>query len=253
MNPELIQGLFNREPREYTDSFTHRTIPTGSYWLDENLGGGWPVGRVSEIYGDPGVGTSTLALHALAEATQHGVCALIDRAGSFERDYAQYIGVDPDKLVVSRDVGLLADSPVGFQLVVIDGPPIPPLSIPGNQTVVLVGQGFAVDRGSSARVHLAQGRIWNGGHSVWPEIKLNAYAPLPAPAPHSLSLYYGRGFNRAAEVLGLALQRGCATRRGANYYAGVVLLGPGWNGAVGALQGWPEQLAALEEEVRYRG
>ncbi|MCJ8290264.1 MAG: recombinase RecA [Crocinitomicaceae bacterium] len=79
-------------------------IPTGSLTLDIALGvGGFPKGRVVEIYGPESSGKTTLALHAIAEAQkQGGIAALIDAEHAFDQFYAKKLGVDVDNLLISQ-------------------------------------------------------------------------------------------------------------------------------------------------------
>jgi recombination protein RecA len=80
------------------------TISTGSLGLDIALGvGGFPRGRVIEIYGPESSGKTTLALHSIAEAQkQGGIAAFIDAEHAFDRDYAEKLGIDLDNLLVAQ-------------------------------------------------------------------------------------------------------------------------------------------------------
>lgn len=80
------------------------SIPTGSLALDVALGiGGYPKGRVIEIYGPESSGKSTLAMHAVAEAQrQGGTCAYIDAEHAMDPIYARAIGVDVDSMLISQ-------------------------------------------------------------------------------------------------------------------------------------------------------
>ena len=80
------------------------TIPTGSLGLDIALGvGGYPRGRVVEIYGPESSGKTTLTLHAMAEAQKKGgIAAFIDAEHAFDRFYAESLGVDIDNLIISQ-------------------------------------------------------------------------------------------------------------------------------------------------------
>jgi len=75
-------------------------IPTGSIGLDMALGvGGYPRGRITEIFGPESSGKTTLAIHAIAEAQkQGGIAAFIDAEHAFDRFYAEKLGVDVDNL-----------------------------------------------------------------------------------------------------------------------------------------------------------
>ncbi len=79
-------------------------ISSGSLGLDIALGvGGYPRGRVIEIYGPESSGKTTLTLHAIAEAQKNGgIAAFIDAEHAFDRFYAQKLGVDIDNLIISQ-------------------------------------------------------------------------------------------------------------------------------------------------------
>ena len=79
-------------------------IPTGSVGLNAALGvGGFPRGRIIEIYGPESSGKTTLAIHAIAEAQKMGgIAAIIDAEHAFDRFYAQKLGVDTDNLLISQ-------------------------------------------------------------------------------------------------------------------------------------------------------
>ncbi|MDY4410901.1 MAG: recombinase RecA [Prevotella sp.] len=79
-------------------------IPTGSIGLDVALGvGGYPRGRIIEIFGPESSGKTTLAIHAIAEAQkQGGIAAFIDAEHAFDRFYAEKLGVDVDNLWISQ-------------------------------------------------------------------------------------------------------------------------------------------------------
>ncbi|MCD8528399.1 MAG: recombinase RecA [Chitinophagales bacterium] len=79
-------------------------ISTGSITLDAALGiGGFPRGRVIEIYGPESSGKTTLAIHAIAEAQKKGgIAAFIDAEHAFDKTYAQKLGVNVDELLISQ-------------------------------------------------------------------------------------------------------------------------------------------------------
>uniref|UniRef100_A0A0A8KWZ4 Protein RecA n=1 Tax=wastewater metagenome TaxID=527639 RepID=A0A0A8KWZ4_9ZZZZ len=80
------------------------TIASGSIALDNALGiGGYPRGRVIEIYGPESSGKTTLAIHAVAEAQKlGGIAAIIDAEHAFDRTYAKKLGVNVDTLLISQ-------------------------------------------------------------------------------------------------------------------------------------------------------
>ncbi|MFN4930653.1 MAG: recombinase RecA [Bacteroidota bacterium] len=79
-------------------------ISTGSVGLDAALGvGGFPKGRIIEIYGPESSGKTTIAIHAIAEAQKNGgIAAFIDAEHAFDRLYAQKLGVDTENLLISQ-------------------------------------------------------------------------------------------------------------------------------------------------------
>ena len=87
------------EPVEAVDN-----IPSGSLTLDIALGiGGYPQGRIVEIYGPESSGKTTLAIHAIAECQkQGGICAFIDAEHAFDKYYAEALGVDTENLLISQ-------------------------------------------------------------------------------------------------------------------------------------------------------
>ena len=105
-------------------------IPTGSIGLDIALGiGGYPKGRIVEIYGPESSGKTTLAIHAIAECQkQGGICAIIDAEHAFDKFYAEALGVDTQNLLISQpdngEQGLeIADNLIrsgAIDLIVID-------------------------------------------------------------------------------------------------------------------------------------
>ena len=81
-----------------------QVIPSGSIALDHALGiGGYPKGRIIEIYGPESSGKTTLAIHAIAQAQKAGgIAAIIDAEHAFDRTYAKSLGVDLDTLLISQ-------------------------------------------------------------------------------------------------------------------------------------------------------
>lgn len=79
-------------------------IPTGSLGLDIALGiGGFPKGRVVEIYGPESSGKTTLAIHAIAQCQKNGgIAAFIDAEHAFDKFYAEHLGVDTENLLISQ-------------------------------------------------------------------------------------------------------------------------------------------------------
>ena len=96
------KGSIMRMGDEQTENV--EVIPTGSIGLNAALGvGGYPKGRIIEIYGPEPSGKTTLAIHAIAEAQKAGgIAAFIDAEHAFDRFYAQKLGVDVNNLYISQ-------------------------------------------------------------------------------------------------------------------------------------------------------
>ncbi|MFZ1487432.1 MAG: DNA recombination/repair protein RecA, partial [Candidatus Saccharimonas aalborgensis] len=78
-------------------------LSSGSLSLDIALGGGYPKGRIIEVYGPESSGKTTLTLHAIAEIQkQGGTAAFIDAEHALDPSYAKKLGVDTDNLLVSQ-------------------------------------------------------------------------------------------------------------------------------------------------------
>lgn len=92
------------------DSLNVQTVSSGALTLDAALGGGYPKGRVVEIYGPESSGKTTLALHAIAECQKAGgIAAFVDAEHALDPVYATNVGVDTDALYVSQpDSGEMA-------------------------------------------------------------------------------------------------------------------------------------------------
>ncbi len=79
------------------------TVSSGSLKLDEALGGGYPKGRIVEVFGPESSGKTTLALHAIAEVQKNGgTAAFIDAEHALDPNYAAKLGVDIKKLIISQ-------------------------------------------------------------------------------------------------------------------------------------------------------
>lgn len=115
-----LDGVLNQIERSYgrgsivklgdADHMTVDSISTGALTLDAALGGGYPKGRVIEIYGPESSGKTTLALHAIAECQRSGgTAAFVDAEHALDPAYAMGLGVDVDNLLVSQpDCGEMA-------------------------------------------------------------------------------------------------------------------------------------------------
>lgn len=101
---------------------------TGSLWLD-HITGGFPKGRIIELYGPESSGKTTTAIHAMAEVQKEGGnCAIIDAEHAFDKEYAGKLGVDVDELVINQpdngeqalDIALAMINTGEFNMITID-------------------------------------------------------------------------------------------------------------------------------------
>ena len=108
----------HRDRTEHKQEF----IRTGSLGLDLALGGGWPVGHISELSGPPDSGKSVLAYYAIAnaQAPPDAMAGFIDAHGTFNPDFARMVGVDLGRVVVGRSLDLLPQLLPFCALVVVD-------------------------------------------------------------------------------------------------------------------------------------
>ncbi len=115
-----LEGVLQKIERSYgrgsivqlgdADNMRIDCISSGALTLDAALGGGFPKGRVVEIYGPESSGKTTLALHAIAESQKdNGIAAFVDAEHALDPEYAAKLGVDTDSLLVSQpDSGEMA-------------------------------------------------------------------------------------------------------------------------------------------------
>jgi recombination protein RecA len=102
IDKEYGKGTIMRLGDTVTESIP--AISTGSLGLDLALGvGGFPRGRIIEIYGPESSGKTTLAIHAIAEAQKKGgIAAIVDAEHAFDKSYAELLGVDTENLFISQ-------------------------------------------------------------------------------------------------------------------------------------------------------
>lgn len=239
------------------DSPAPEFVSTGSVGLDLALGtGGYPLGRVSEIYGEAFCGKTTLALSAIPAMQKLGTVAYVPLDGDFNPEYARRIGIDLDRLmIVSCFTGnQLQSLPADF--IVLDSLSsneqyqaiLPYL---GGRTVLTVsqvrcavGDTFRSTTGGYAWNASVKVRLHRHGKGVAAMIRTSAYAPNYTGAEFALN---GSGIDHVGEVLDLAVRTGLvATENGRYTYAGEYL-GHGRTAALEALAGRTE---ALERQLR---
>ncbi|MEM9569719.1 MAG: recombinase RecA [Bacteroidota bacterium] len=160
-NEQLLQTAFSTLSKKYGQGIIMRlgdqqkkhlpTISTSSIKLNKALGiGGFPCGRIIEIYGPESSGKTTLAMHAIASAQQKGANALlIDTEHAFDKQYASTLGIDVENLLICQpdygeqalDVAETCIRSEGVALVVIDSVSalVPEAEIKGDMGTQNVG------------------------------------------------------------------------------------------------------------------
>ncbi len=138
--------MFGQRP-----SMNVQTVSTGSILLDNALGiGGLPRGRIIEVFGPEASGKTTIALHAIAQAqARGGVCAFIDAEHALDPTYAQALGIDVNRLIISQpdfgeqalDIAEMLIRSGAVDLIVIDSVAalVPKAEIDGEMGDVHVG------------------------------------------------------------------------------------------------------------------
>lgn len=256
-------------------SYKGDVIPTGSLVLDYAVGvGGIPQGRIIEIFGGESSGKSTLCLTIIAEAQKKGLlCALVDTESTFDRAWADTIGVQTEKLLfaqpgtmeaaldqtrflIENGVGLVvfdsvAGAPVAAEVEGEAGdatigvkarlmskmlPVLTTLLREHNATLIFTNQvrsaigsyvptdvtsgGRALPFYASLRMELRKTQIKSGTEIVGNTIKVKVVKNKVAPPFRTaeLTLYFGKGFYRALELLSLGLKLEIVEKAGSWFF-----------------------------------
>lgn len=285
-------------------------IPSGSLALDIALGvGGYPKGRIIEIYGPESSGKTTLTLHAIAEIQKRGgTAAFIDAEHAIDPVYAKNLGVDTDGLILSQpDSGeqgvQIAETLIksgAVDLVVIDSVAalVPQVELDGemgdqqmglqarlmskacrkisglvnhtNCTVIFINQlrekigvmfgnpetttgGRALKFYSSIRVEIRRKDVIKEGteitgNKVKVKIVKNKVAPPFKEA--MFDILYGKGIERAGEILDLAVENELVDKSGAWYSYNGEKIGQGRENAKKYLNANPDLLDYFEKEIK---
>lgn len=243
------------------DRTEHKTVPTGSVGLDYILGGGYPVGRCSEIYGETFTGKTTLALEGVRQMQKLGTVAYIDLAGDFNPDYAEAIGIDVDDLLVFHTLSWLCRYGVDewvdlYDFIVVDGLQTKSDALyveRARQTVLAVSQvrtalsdPYRGTTGGYLEHASVRVRMSKRGDLYAADVSRNTYGN-PGTSRRSCRFRIGPdGIDQADEVFGLAVQTGLIdTERGRHYFRGDYL-GHGREAALRAVLSRPEGISDLE-------
>lgn len=207
-------------------------IPTGSLGLDIALGGGLPVGRITEIYGPESSGKTTVALSVIACAQCAGLqCAFIDAEHALDPRYAQQLGVDIGEILISQpDTGeqaleicdaLVRSGAVGVVVVDSVAALVPKNELEG-ETII----------GRDTKVKVVKNKV------------------SPPFRQAQFRLLFGAGIFREGEVLDLAVDAKHILKTGAWYEYQGEKIGQGREKAAGWLRDRPDVVATLTAQLR---
>ena len=262
-------------------------IPTGSIGLDLALGvGGYPKGRIIEIYGPESSGKTTLAIHAIAEAQKAGgVAAFIDAEHAFDRFYAEKLGVNINELWISQpDTGEqaleIADQLIrssAVDIVVIDSvaalTPLRKLTSTINKTnttCIFINQlrdkigltygpsetttgGNALKFYASVRLDIRRGTtIKDGDEPIGNETRVKVVKNKVAPPfkKAEFDIMYGEGISKIGEIIDLGVEHNIITKSGSWFSYKESKLGQGRDAAKRLLKDNPELCEEIEGLIK---
>ena len=255
-------------------------IPSGSLTLDKALGiGGYPKGRIIEIYGPESSGKTTLTLHAIAQAQkQGGKAAFIDAEHAIDPVYAKNLGVDIDELILSQpDSGEqaleIAEMLVRSGVIDLISKALRKLSGVMNKTnctVIFINQlrekigvmygnpetttgGRALKFYSSVRVEIRRSeQIKQNGEIIGNKANIKVVKNKVAPPfkTTQVDIIYGKGISRDGEILDLAVEGDIVEKSGAWYAYNGEKIGQGRENAKNFLIEHPAIFEEVEEKVK---
>jgi recombination protein RecA len=270
-----------------TRSVVVDVISTGSFGLDLALGvGGFPRGRIVEIYGPESSGKTTIALHTIAEAQKKGgICAFIDAEHAFDKLYAENLGIIRsgaiDVLVIDSVAALvpraeiegdMGDSKMGLHarlmsqaLRKLTGT----ISKTGcicifiNQLREKIGVMFgnpetttggnALKFYASIRLDIRRNAQIKDGDDVMgnrTKVKVAKNKVAPPFRVVEFDIMYGKGISRAGEVLDIAVDANIIQKSGSWYSYETTKLGQGRDAVKELIQDNPEMMAEIEAKIR---
>jgi RecA/RadA recombinase len=223
-------------------------IPTGSIALDVALGiGGYPRGRIVEIYGPESSGKTTVALHAVANAqAAGGIAAFIDAEHALDADYAAKLGVDTDALLVSQpDTGEqaleIADMLIrsgALDIIVIDS------------VAALVPR--AEIEGEMGDSHVGLQALKDGQEAVANRTRVKVVKNKLAPPFRTaeFDIVYGGGISREGSLIDMGVEHGLIRKSGAWYTYDGDQLGQGKENARSFLRDNPDLANEIEKRIK---
>ena len=216
-------------------------VPSGSIGLDYALGvGGYPRGRIIEIYGPESSGKTTLAIHAIAEAQKAGgTAAFIDAEHAFDRFYAQDLGVDIDNLLISQPDNGEQALEIADQLIrssAID--------------IIVIDSVAALT--PKAEIEGDMGDNKDGDEVVGFNTKVKVVKNKVAPPfkQCEFEIAFGVGISRLGEVADLGVDLEIIKKSGSWYSYGATKLGQGREGLKRTLSDNPELMDEITAKIK---
>ena len=261
-------------------------IPSGSIALDKALGvGGYPKGRIIEIYGPESSGKTTFALHAIASAQQAGgYAAFIDAEHALDPVYAKNLGVDIENLILSQpdngeqalDIAEALIQSGSVDIIVIDSVAalVPEAELNGDMGDSHVGlharlmsqamrkMAGIINKTNCVAIFINQirekvGIMFGNPETTTGGRALKFYASVrldirkgEAFKTAEVEIIYGKGISKLGEVVDLAVKHEIINKAGAWFSYNGTKIGQGRENTKEYLKNNPEVLAEIEEKVR---
>ena len=282
------KGSIMRMGDEHTENV--EVIPTGSIGLDMALGvGGYPRGRIIEIFGPESSGKTTLAIHAIAEAQKAGgIAAFIDAEHAFDRFYAAKLGVDVDNLWISQPdlvvdsvaaltpkaeiEGDMGDNKVGLQARLMSQAlrKLTATISKTNTTCIFINQlrekigvmfgnpetttgGNALKFYASVRLDIRRtGQIKNGDEVIGNQVRVKVVKNKVAPPfrKAEFEISFGEGISKIGEILDLGVDLGFIQKSGSWFSYNGAKLAQGRDATKTLLKDNPELCEELEASIK---
>ena len=230
-------------------------IPTGSIGLNVALGvGGYPRGRIIEIYGPESSGKTTLAIHAIAEAQkQGGTAAFIDAEHAFDRFYAAKLGVDIDNLLISQPMSqalrkLTSTISKTRTCCIFINQLREKIGVMFGNPETTTG-GNALKFYASVRLDIRPGQaIKNGEDVIGKQTKVKVVKNKVAPPFRraEFDIMFGEGISRAGEIIDLGTDLGIIKKSGSWFSYNDTKLAQGRDAAKQVILDNPELAEELE-------
>ena len=220
-------------------------IPTGSIALNAALGvGGYPKGRIIEIYGPESSGKTTLAIHAIAEAQKAGgIAAFIDAEHAFDRFYAAKLGVDVDNLWISQPDNGEQALEIAEQLIRSSAIDIIVIDSVAALTPKAEIEGDMGDNKVGLQARLMSQALRKLTSAI---SKTNTTCIFINQLREKIGIMFGEGISRAGEIIDLGADLGIIKKSGSWYSYNETKLGQGRDASKQVIQDNPELAEELE-------